>query len=119
LSAVFNRSAGTGSRGDKFGLTLAAFHGAAAEAPALWTGRGTSALALADSELAADDDHATWEKLQVSAKLPAETDFVVIGLRAVATKAVPGQMLFPGHFADLVDMKLCTPMKASSIAVNR
>ena len=114
LSAFFNRVPRHAGTGDTFGLTLAAFRGAPAEAPALWASRAASALALAQTQLTADDDPATWEKVEVSARLPADTEFVIIELRAVAPKGALGAgSPFPGHFADLVDLELCTPMRSS------
>jgi hypothetical protein len=120
LSAEFNRIPGDAREGDKFGLTLAAFHGVPGDAKLLWTQRNTAAIALADKELATDNDPVTWEKIEVSAKLPAETDFVIVEIRAVAPKVnAGGTPLFPGHFADRVDLRLITPLQASSIATSR
>jgi hypothetical protein len=120
LSAFFNRIHSDAPAGQKFGLTLAAFHGTAAQARALWESRGTSALALADKELTTDDSPATWEKLAVSAKLPPGTDFVIVGIRAIAPKHTDGTApIFPGHFADLVDLEIHTPLLASSINTGR
>jgi hypothetical protein len=120
LSSQFNRINGDARAGDQFGLTLVAFHGIPADAKSLWTERHTAALALADQDLITDRDPATWEKIEVSAKLPAETDFVIVEIRAIAPKDHPGMIpLFPGHFADRVDMELCTPLQPSSIATSR
>ena len=119
FSTYFNRIHDANS-GDKFGITLAAFHGTAADAKSLWAQRQSSALALADKELVADDDPATWEKIDVTAQLPPQTDFVIIELRAVASGETTGKIsLLPGHFADLVELKLRSPMRASSIATSR
>jgi hypothetical protein len=120
LSAYFNRLPCDARAGDTFGLTLAAFHGAAADAKSLWAGRASTALALADKLLTTDNNPTTWEEIEVSARLPAETDFVIVSLRAIAPKSADGKTpLFPGHFADLVDLKLHTPMRSSSIAAAR
>jgi len=116
LSALFNRVNGEANSGDKFGLALAAFHGSPAEAKLLWAARRTDALAFADKELVADDKPETWEPLEVPAKLPPETDFVIVQIRAMAPKGNPGVSL-AGHFADLVDLRLSSPMRASSIAI--
>jgi hypothetical protein len=120
LSAYFNRIAGAARQGEKFGLTLAAFHGPAADAPSLWARRATAGLAVADTQLTADNNPATWEKIEVSAKLPAETDFVIVGLRAIAPKTTSAKAPpLPGHFADLVDLKLCTPMRPATSSARR
>ena len=116
LSAMFNRVAGDANTAGKFGLTLAAFRGSPAEAKALWAGRATLALALADKELAADNNPQTWELLEAATRLPPETDFVIVQIRAMVPKDNPGATLV-GHFADLVDLRLSTPMRASSIAI--
>jgi hypothetical protein len=120
LTALFNRMPGDAHTGKKFGMTLAAFRGLPADAKALWANRQTIALALADKELTTDDQPATWEQIEASTPLPAETDFVIVEIRAIAPTGTPGKAsAFAGHFADLVDLKLCTPMRASSIATSR
>ena len=120
LSSQFNRINGDARSGDRFGFTFAAFHGIPADAKTLWARRNTTALALADKELTTDSNPATWEKIELSAKLPAETDFVIVEIRAIAPKENHGDLpLFPGHFADRVDLKLCTPLQPSSIATGR
>ena len=116
LSALFNRVAGDAQAANKFGLSFAAFHGLPADAKALWAGRANSALALGDKELASDDKPETWESLEVAVQLPPETDFVIVQLRALVPEENPGAELM-GHFADLVDLKLSTPMRASAIAI--
>ena len=120
LSSRFNRIGGNTLPPGKFGLTLAAFNGSALQPERLWKERTMVAVALADKELAADNNPATWEKIEVSAKLPPETDFVIIEIRALAPSGVRGSgKLFPGDFADLVDFKLSTPLRTSSISTSR
>jgi FecR protein len=120
LSSMFNRIPGGAGAGDTFGLSLAAFRGAPANAKIFWARRASAALAQADQELITDDDPGTWEKIEVSANLPPETEFVIVDIRALAPKGTdPTVKLFPGHFADLVDFKLCTPLRASSIDTSR
>lgn len=120
LSSEFNRIKGDARAGAKFGLTLAAFRGRPADSKSLWAHRDTVALALADKELVTDSDPETWEKIEVSARLPAETEFVIIEIRAIAPQENHGDIpLFPGHFADRVDLMLCTPLQPSSIATSR
>jgi len=116
LTAFFNRAAGGAEAANQFGLALAAFRGSPAEAKTLWAGRQTAALALADKELATENNPDTWELLETDAQLPPETDFVIIQIRAIAP---PGssRTALAGHFADVVDLRLCTPMRASSIAI--
>jgi hypothetical protein len=117
---MFNRVAGGAHTANKFGITLAAFRGSPADAKSLWQNRGTQALMVADKELTADDDPATWQKLATAAKMPADTDFLIVELRAMAPPdAVAGTPCFEGNFADLVDLKIITPMRASSLTINR
>ncbi len=120
LSAMFNRARGDAHSSDQFGLTLAAFHGTPADIKSLWAKRETQALALADKVLTADDNLATWETVKVSAQLPPETDFVVVELRAIAPAKATGKApVYPGNFADLVDLNLCTSMRPSSIVTGQ
>jgi hypothetical protein len=116
LTALFNRVAGEANAAKKFSLTLAAFHGSPAGAKSLWAGRQALALALTEKELVSDDNPETWEPLEVEAKLPPETDFVMVQIRALAPPDSPNATL-AGHFADLVDLRLCAPMRASSLAI--
>jgi FecR protein len=114
LSAYFNQVPNGGRQsGDKFGLALAAFDGLPDRVKSLWAERNTTALALADKEISADDLSSGWHKEAVTAKLPARTDFVIIELSATAGGRNAG------CFADVVDLELSTPMRASSIAVGR
>jgi len=121
LSTYFNRiHQGTGESSSKFGVTLVAYHGLPANPKSLWARRADASLALADKEAPVDDDPGTWEKIQVTAKLPTETDFVIVEIRAVGSRTTMAKTpIFPGHFADLVELKLCSPMRRSTIAVSR
>ena len=116
LTALFNRVAGDANAANKFGLTLAAFQGSPADAKTMWSSRQTRALALADTELAADNKPETWETLEADTQLPAGTDFVIVQIRAIAPPGASESAL-AGHFADKVDLLLCTPMRTSSIAI--
>ena len=116
LTAEFNRVAGVAEVAKKFGLTLAAFHGSPADAQNLWATREKSALALTEKELDSDNDPATWETLEADAPLPPETDFVIVEIRAIAP-AGAGAAALAGHFADLVNLHLVAPLRASSIAI--
>ncbi|HVR34917.1 MAG TPA: FecR family protein [Methylomirabilota bacterium] len=119
LSAMFNRIGGA-QVADTFGLTLAAFQGRPEDAAALWPRRSVMSLALMVEEITTDDDPATWEKLEISASLPAETDFLIIELRATGPTAGAGtRAAFPGHFADHVVFKLRVPLLGSSASTSR
>lgn len=118
VDSMFNRITNAPGSADTFGLALAAFHGSPANSRTLWQERATTALASADKELKTDDNPATWEKLEFSLKLPPQTDFVIVEIRAVAPLTGPAEV-FPGHFADRVDLKLCTKLRASSISTSR
>jgi FecR protein len=117
LSAYFCRVPKPEFDGDKFGLAFAAFHGRAADARSLWLARKTEALAMADNET--DGTKAGWQKLEATATLPPDADFVIIELRAIASGLNSRPTVFAGHFADLVHFDLTTPMRASSLAVSR
>ena len=120
LSSMFNRVRCDANTAGKFGLSLAAYHGLPHEISSPWAQRDSLALAIADKELIADNDPATWEKVEISARLPAETDFAIIQIRAIAPNSPAGSAkFFLGHFADLVDFKLCTPVRKSSISTGR
>jgi hypothetical protein len=120
LSSMFNRIGSDSRAGETFRLSLAAFTGRPTDTKSLWAQRGTVALAFAEKEIATDNDPRTWEKVEVVTKLPAEADFVIIEIRALAPQQSKASSdLFLGHFADLVDFKLCTSLRASSISTSR
>jgi FecR protein len=119
LTSMFNHIRCDANVAGKFGLSLAAYHGLPGELSSPWDQRESLALAVADKELVADNDPVTWEKVEISAKLPAETDFVIIQIRAMVSGTSAAAVKLPGHFADLVDFKLCTPMRRSSISTGR
>lgn len=120
LDSMFNRIPADERFGQKFGLALAAFRGPPIDSKFLWAERATTALVTAAKELTADNDPATWEKIEISVKLPPETDFVIVEICAVAPKtSKPVAEPFPGNFADRVDLKLCAPLRASAISTSR
>jgi hypothetical protein len=111
--AWFNRVRGDANSANKFGLTIAAFHGQPQNAARLWSQRDTLALVVADKEFVSDDNPATWEKLEVSAALPPDADFLIVEIRAIAPEnAAADSDPFPGHFADLIDCILTEPLQA-------
>ena len=119
-SVMFNRVAGGAHTANKFGITLAAFRGSPTDAKSLWENRSEQALLVVDKETAANDKPDTWQKLATKAKMPVDTDFLIVELRAIAPPdAVAGTPCFGGNFADLVDLKITTPMRASSLTINR
>jgi len=116
----FNRVHGDARSASKFKLTIAAFRGAASEAAAQWAARSRTALATAEQELVADNDPGTWERVDVATTVPPDADFAVLEIRAIAPKNTPpGVDPFPGHFADLIDAKVCLPLRASSSSAVR
>jgi hypothetical protein len=120
LSSMFNRIRSDSRAGETFRLSLAAFTGKPTDTNSLWSQRATAALAFAEKEITTDNDPRTWEKVEVVTKLPAEADFVIIEIRAIAPQqAKAPSALFPGHFADLVDFKLGSSLRASSISTSR
>jgi hypothetical protein len=52
--------------------------------------------------------------VEAATKISTVADFVVLELRAIAPKDTPpGVNPFPGHFADLIDAKVCLPLQPS------
>jgi hypothetical protein len=112
--AWFNRIRGDARAPATFGLTLAAFRGSTADADSLWKRRSEFAVALAEQEIATDDDPATWEKIELATPLPASADFLIVQIRAVRSDKTAGTTpVFPGHFADWVDVYLNVPLRRS------
>ena len=112
----FNRVAGDAHTASKFRLSIAAFHGDPADAANLWANRKQAALAFAEKELVADNDPRTWERVDLATSVSPDADFGVVEIRAIAPADVPpGVDPFPGHFADLIDAKICLPLRPSSL----
>lgn len=110
----FNRVPGDSHTASKFRLTMATFRGDPATAPAMWIARKQTAMAVDEKELIADSDPTTWERVEVGTTVTAEADFAVLEIRALAPKnARAGVDPFPGDFADLIDAKVCVPLRAS------
>lgn len=110
----FNRVAGDARTATTFRLSIAAFHGEPADLAALWAARSQTALAYAEKELITDNNPNTWEKVEVATRVPAQADFAVVEIRAIAPKGTPARVdPFPGHFADLIDAKVCLPLRGS------
>jgi hypothetical protein len=112
--AWFCRAPGTTTGGDKFGLTVAAYHGSPQNVEQLWTKRNELALAVAEKELVVEDNSGSWRKVEVTSELPSDADFLIVGIRAIAPDNATAASLFPGHFADRVDCYLLEPLRASS-----
>ncbi|HEX4265528.1 MAG TPA: FecR family protein [Verrucomicrobiae bacterium] len=113
----FNRIPGDSRTASKFSLSIAAFHGRPEDAAALWAARNQKAVAIAEKELVADSDPRTWERLEVATTVTPAADFAIVEIRAIAPPGTPaGVDPFPGHFADLIDAKVCLPLRASSWA---
>jgi hypothetical protein len=111
----FNRVAGNSHCAMKFRLSIAAFHGDPANAPTLWAARSHAALALGEKEFEADNNPATWEKIEAATSVSADADFAVIEIRAIAPKDVSANPdPFPGNFADSIEAKVCVPLRAAS-----
>jgi hypothetical protein len=110
----FNRVAGDAHSASKFRVSIAAFRGNPTDAAALWAKRSETALAYGEKEITTDDNPRTWEKVEAATKISTVADFVVLELRAIAPKDTPpGVNPFPGHFADLIDAKVCLPLQPS------
>ena len=112
----FNRVAGDSHAATKFVISIAAFRGQPADAAAMWATRNQTALAVGEKELISDNDPKTWEKVEAVTQLSAEADFAVLEIRAVAPKDAPANSNpFPGHYADLIDAKVCLPLRPSTL----
>jgi type IV secretory pathway VirB2 component (pilin) len=110
----FNRVAGDAHSASKFRISIAAFRGPPGDAAALWAKRNETALAYGEKEIITDNNPRTWEKVEAATKISAMADFAVIEVRAIAPKDTPpGIDPFPGHFADLIDAKVCLPLQPS------
>jgi hypothetical protein len=113
----FNRVAGEAHTANKFRLSIAAFHGDPVDAANMWANRKQAALAVAEKELVADNDPRTWERVDLATSVSPDADFGVVEIRAIAPADVPpGVDPFPGHFADLIDAKICLPLRPGSSA---
>lgn len=110
----FNRLPGDSRTATRFRLSIGAFHGDPSQIPTLWAGRAQTAVAYAEKELETDADPRTWERVEVATSVTPQADFAVVEIRAVAPKGIPASVdPFPGHFADLIDAKVCLPLRAS------
>lgn len=113
-TVLFNRVHGDARAAKKFVLTIAAFRGRPQNIEQLWAHRKELALCTAEREVTTDDDPATWERVWVTAPLPADADFLIVGIRAVAPPDAGASNPFPGDFADLIDCYIQAPLRASS-----
>jgi hypothetical protein len=110
----FNRVPGDSHTASKFKLSIAAFRGQPGDTAALWAARNQTAVAIAEKELVADNDPRTWERVDVATTVTADADFAIVEIRAIAPKGTPATVdPFPGHFADLIDAKICLPLRPS------
>lgn len=118
--AHFNRVSGGPHTGTKFKLSIAAFHGQPADAPALWAGRKQTALAFAEQEVEPDKTPQAWERVDVVTTVSADADFAVVEIRAIAPQdSLASADPFPGNFADTVEAKVCLPLRAGSSTMAR
>lgn len=118
--AQFNRVNGGAHAATKFALTIAAFHGQPADAPALWANRKQTALAIGEQDIEADSNPGTWERVDTVTTVSADADFAVVEIRAIAPQdSLSSADPFPGSFADSVEAKVCLPLRAGSNAPAR
>lgn len=116
----FNRVPGDSHSATRFKLSIAAFHGEPADAPALWAARSKTAVGFDEKELETDNDPGTWQKLDVFTLVTGKADFAVLEMRAIAPMGTPASVdPFPGHFADAVDAKVCVPLRATTTLSTR
>ncbi len=116
----FNRTRGSAHTSSKFRLSVGAFHGNPTGAEALWATRSRTAVSYAEKDLQADNDPKTWERVEVATTVSTDADYVVVELRALApVDASAAQDPFPGNFADLIDAKVCLPLRPGNSASAR
>jgi hypothetical protein len=112
----FNRMRGDSHSANRFIISIAAFRGQPTEAGAMWANRAQTALAMGEKELVVDNDPRTWEKVEAVTHLSTDADFAVLEIRAVAPKDTPANVNpFPGHYADLIEAKVCVPLRPSAL----
>jgi len=113
----FNRVAGDSHAATKFKISVAAFRGQPTNAAAMWATRNQTALAVGEKELVSDNDPKTWEKAEAVTQISTQADFAVLEIRAIAPKDTPANINpFPGHYADLIDAKVCLPLRPSTLS---
>jgi hypothetical protein len=116
----FNRVPGDSHTATKFKISIAAFRGEPTEAAAMWAAREQAAVVMAEKELISDNDPKTWEKAEAVTHLTAPVDFAVLEIRAIAPQGTPASINpFPGHYADLIDAKVCLPLRPSTLNFGR
>jgi hypothetical protein len=106
VSAWFNAAAGQHGH-HEFAVKAACFRGDPASAPSLWGDQGAS-MTRSSRYVVADADPRIWQQVVMPMVVPADADFVVIECD-VSRKDVPptvGGIGFPGHYVDLVEVRL-------------
>ncbi|MHC4083985.1 MAG: LamG-like jellyroll fold domain-containing protein, partial [Planctomycetota bacterium] len=103
-SAYFNRLAGDAETDAEFSVDIRAFEGDPCSFPALQDASGMH-LAEASGFIFTDGDPATWERGEAQLALPANTDYVVVGIHAMENVYNdPCWPEFDGHFADAASL---------------
>ena len=109
-SAWFNRVPGDSQTDTEFRISIRAFTGT----PATF-GDGTGFIAEHSSTLISDGDVTTWQQLTTEITLPANADYILIGLSAVENifnDSSPPE--FDGHYADLVSLEVVSSVPEPS-----
>ncbi|NIP25986.1 MAG: hypothetical protein GWN67_16725 [Phycisphaerae bacterium] len=103
-SVYFNRLPGDAETDTEFSLNVRAFAGDPGSFPSL-QGMGGMHLAEASASIFTDGDPATWQQCQVQLALPADTDYVVVGISAIENiYNDPCWPEFDGHCADAASL---------------
>jgi hypothetical protein len=108
-SVYFNRVAGDAQTDTLFGLILMAYDGSPSTFPSRWESSGySSALVwMQAGGLYSDSLAETWEQLDLSLNLPANTSFLVVKI-SISEDVYndTGYPEFDGHFADNVFVEI-------------
>lgn len=108
VAAHFNtaESAAAGTTG--FGVSVSAFEGDEADAPA-WHAQRSLALARAEKEELADGDPAAWQRIATQVVVPPEANLLLVEIRVMRKGKTPSAAEFDCHFCDAVTLRALPP----------
>jgi hypothetical protein len=114
LSARFNQANAAAGEPTAFGVSVVAFVGAPAEAPAVWRNRHELALAESGKKETADGDTLSWQRVAAQITVPKEATHLLLYLRATRKSPEPHSVEFGRHFAD--DVRLTAIESTPAVA---
>ena len=106
MSAQFNRVLGDSQTDTEFRIHIHAFAG---NPDSFWSQYSSSELALVEESIFTDGDVTTWEPAAAELVLPANTDFVAVGLQSIENIFNDNDntdIAFDGHYADAVTLTI-------------